>query len=47
MAIGRMTLGDDSVYEGNWVDNKKSGKGKMTNILGTEEGIWKDDEFVG
>ena len=43
-----MTYGNGDVYEGNWKDGKKNGKGKYTYTDGTVyEGDWKDGSKNG
>ena len=33
----------DGHYDGNWVNGKRHGSGKMKNELGTYNGQWEDD----
>ena len=41
-----MTWPEGQIYEGDWVDGKRHGKGKMTYVDGTiEEGCWHEGIF--
>jgi len=43
-----MKWADGRVYEGEYTDDNRAGKEKMTYPDGKiEEGIWKDNKFVG
>jgi hypothetical protein len=43
----KLSFNDGSVYEGETVNGKPHGKGKMTYADGrVEEGKWKDGKFV-
>ena len=45
---GTFSYADDSVYAGQWKDNKRNGTGILTRPKGSKyEGHWKDDQFDG
>tara|TARA_B110000037_G_scaffold187714_1_gene218491 strand:- start:301 stop:432 length:132 start_codon:yes stop_codon:yes gene_type:complete len=36
------------IYEGDWINDKKQGRGKIIYNGGTvEEGLWENDKFLG
>ena len=42
------TCSDGQVYEGDWNEDKRNGKGKCSYSNGhTYDGDWKDDERIG
>jgi len=44
--INKKTYSNGDVYEGDFVDGKRHGNGKMTYADGkVKEGRWEDDEF--
>jgi len=44
----KITFPNGGYYEGEFVDGKHHGKGKMTYADGrVEEGTWQDDKFIG
>ena len=45
--IGIFYFRDGSKYEGNWLDDKKNGKGELLYSNGNRyEGQWKDDVII-
>lgn len=45
---GTYSYADDSVYVGQWKDNKRNGMGTLTRTKGSKYvGQWKDDQFNG
>jgi hypothetical protein len=46
--IGKYVYSNGDVYEGNWLDSKRSGLGKLNNTNGdTYDGMWQNDQFHG
>ena len=46
--FGTFTWSNGNKYVGEYKDSKRTGQGTYTHADGTvEEGIWKDDEFLG
>lgn len=43
-----MTYSDGAIYEGEWINNKRGGKGTMAFRTGARyQGTWKDDLMHG
>ena len=44
----KMTFANGDVYDGEWKDSKRHGKGKMTSAVGdVYDGKWKDNKKYG